>query len=165
MIPRMLVLFLVACGTSAAPEAPPPAPAPAAPAAQPPKPAAPPPAAEHHGDGHAHHDAPSAPAPATLSEAIGALERHREEMKALVEAGNLGEIHPHTEEMDKIVVMLPVQSKELAPADKNIVTLAATDLKKVLDALHHAADAGDAAKTRAELARLDEQIGKLSTYK
>jgi hypothetical protein len=103
--------------------------------------------------------------PTTLPEAIGALEKHRDEVKAAIEGGRLQEAHPLTEQMGKLAVLLPVRGKELAPADKNTVTLVATDLKKILDALHHAADEGDAAGARAELGRLDGQIAKLQAYK
>jgi hypothetical protein len=103
--------------------------------------------------------------PATLPEAIGALEKHRDEVKAAIDGARLQDVHPVTEQMGKLAVLLPVRGKELAPADKNTVTLVATDLKKILDALHHAADEGNAKGALAELERLNEQIAKLQAYR
>lgn len=168
-IPQLTALLLFACSTSQAPDAPTPAvPAPVAPLspAAPiptPAPTSEDPAATSHGE---HGEQVSAPVavPTTLSEAIGALEQLRDEIEILVERGQLSGIHPLTEQMGKLAVLLPVRAKELPAADKNTVILAATDLKKILDALHHAADEGSADETRAELVRLDEQIAKLAAY-
>ena len=164
MISRWTAMFLLACGTSS-PETEGPAPAalPPAPVAPVPAPVTPSPAAGEHG-GHGDHDAAPAAAPSTLPETVAALKSQRDQIKALVDTGKLSDIHPLTEQMGKLAVLLPVRARDLPTADKAAVTIVAADIKKILDALHHAADEGSADETRAELARLDEHLLKLPTH-
>jgi len=151
-------LFVLACGTTA----------PEGPAVAPPPVSTPDPNPAPVPDDHADHDAAAGAtmthAPDTLAATVAALDAHRDEIAALVEAGKLGEVHPHTEQMEGLAVQLPVRAKELSPEERNKVTVAATGLKKVLDAVHHAADEGNVEETKAELLHLDEQLHKLAPY-
>lgn len=161
---QWIALLLFACGTSP-PEAPNP-PSPALPAAEPHEHEHPDdaPAPEAHAEHEEHPAVAPTAIPGSLPEAIGALNAQRDRVETLIGAGKLSDIHPITEQMGKLVVLLPIRAKELPSADKTTVTVAATDLKKSLDALHHAADGGNAEETRAELTRLDEQLAKLKPY-
>ena len=165
-MPQWIALLLFACGTS--PPAAPNPPSPALPVAAPHEhdhpDVAPAPEAHAEHEGHEGHEDTPAALPGSLPEAIGSLNAQRDRVETLIEAGTLSDIHPVTEQMEGLVVLLPIRAKELPSADKTAVTVAATDLKKILDALHHAADGGDAEETRAELTRLDEQLAKLKPY-
>ena len=178
----MIGFFLVACGTAPvdAPTSNTPAPAsehrPEPVVAAAPAPAAPAPAdparGAHVEPGHEHaaphgDHAAEGPfvVPATLPEAVTLLEQQRDQVRGLLDAGKMGDVHPISEQMMKVVVVLPVRARELPAEGKSAVTLAATDLKQVLDALHHAADDGDAAAAKAQLAALDAALTKLAAYK
>lgn len=130
------------------------------------QPTPPPPPEEHHE--HHDHEATPAPAPAgdpALGEAVATLGTQRGQLSALLDAGKLSEVHPVCEEMTKTAVRAAASAGSLPAEDQNTITLAATDLKAVLDELHDAADAGKADEAKAALARVDADLAKLDRFK
>ena len=106
----------------------------------------------HHG---AHGGGAAVSQPATLPGAWSALIAARDAIASDVESGALGEIHAKAEPLPALVAALLDQSRELDPGRLARVEGAAKQVSRVADALHVAADGGDAARTRKELTRLD----------
>ncbi len=101
-----------------------------------------------------HQDQSSAKG-AGLAEAWAALVAARDAIARDVESGTLGEIHAKAEPLPKLAEALLAQSGDLEPGKRARVEGAAKQVARVADALHVAADRGDAAGTRKELSRLD----------
>lgn len=72
-----------------------------------------------------------------------------------VESGALGDVHEKAEPLPGLIVALLEKSGDLDANKRTRVEGAAKQVARVADALHVAADGGDAARTRKELARLD----------
>ncbi len=108
---------------------------------------------EHLG-AHGDHGA-STPQPASLAGAWTALMAARAAIADDVESGALGEIHAKAEPLPKLVAVLLEQSSDLDPGKRARVEGEAKQVTRVADALHGAADRGDADRTRKELNRLD----------
>ena len=67
-------------------------------------------------------------------------------------------VHEKAESLPKLVAALLEQSSDLAASKRARVEGAVKQVARVADALHAAADRGDAARTRKELARLDVML-------
>lgn len=91
----------------------------------------------------------------TAAAAWEALVAARDAIAADVESGALGEIHAKAEPLPALVTTLVERSSDLEPGKRARVEGAAKQVSRVADALHVAADNGDAARTRKELGRLD----------
>ena len=106
--------------------------------------------AGHHGG----HDA-SAMKTASLAGAWTDLKAARDAIAGDVESGALDDVHAKAEPLPKLVTALLEQSGDLDAGKRARVEGAAKQVTRVADALHAAADGGDAARTRKELSRLD----------
>ncbi len=111
------------------------------------------PEGEHQG-GHEGHGG-ATPKPASLAGAWAALMATRDAIAGDVESGALGDIHAKAEPLPELVAALLEQSGDLDAGKRTRVEGAAKQVTRVADALHVAADRGDAARTRKELSRLD----------
>ena len=103
----------------------------------------------HEGDGGAM------PASVSLAGAWTALMAARDAIAGDVESGALGDVHAKAEPLPKLVAVLLEQSSDLDPGKRARVEGAAKQVTRIADALHVAADRGDADRTRKELTRLD----------
>ncbi len=108
---------------------------------------------EPHGVSEGH--GASAKHSATLASAWSALMAARDAIASDVVSGALGDIHEKSEPLPQLVAALVKQSGDLDSGKLARVQGAATQITRVADALHEAADVGDAARTRKELSRLD----------
>ncbi len=97
----------------------------------------------------------AAQAPIRLAGAWTALKAARDSIAGDVESGALGDVHAKAELLPKLVAALLEQSEDLDAGKRTRVEGAAKQVTRVADALHVAADRGDAARTRKELSRLD----------
>ncbi len=97
----------------------------------------------------------STPQPASLAGAWTALMAARDAIAGDVESGALGGVHEKAEPLPGLVAALLEQSGDLDASKRTRVEGAAKQVTRVADALHVAADGGDAARTRKELSRLD----------
>ena len=91
----------------------------------------------------------------SAADAWAALMAARDAIAADVESSALGEIHAKAEPLPALVEALVEQSGDLEAGKRARVEGAAKQVTRVADALHVAADNGDAARTRKELGRLD----------
>ena len=112
-----------------------------------------------------HHGAPGehGSAPASLSGAWTALTAARDAIAADVESGALGDIHAKAEPLPELVAELLERSDDLDAGKRTRVEGAAKQVTRVADALHVAADRGDADRTRKELNRLDGLLELIRT--
>lgn len=104
-----------------------------------------------HGGGHGGAEAQSS----DLAGAWMALESARDGIAADVESGSLADIHAKSEPLPGLVEALLEHSGGLDAGKRSRVEGAAKQVARVADALHVAADRGDAERTRKELSRLD----------
>ena len=110
----------------------------------------------HHEDSGDHGDhAGAIPEPVTLVGAWSALTAQRDAIAADVESGALADVHAKAEALPARVAALLEQSADLDAEKRRRVEGAAKQVTRVADALHVAADRGDATRTRKELSRLD----------
>ncbi len=94
-------------------------------------------------------------APASLAGAWTALMAARDAIAEDVESGALGNVHAKAGPLAKLVAALLEHSEDLDAGKRMRVEGAAKQVTRVADALHVAADRGDAARTRKELSGLD----------
>jgi len=113
---------------------------------------------DHDHDERSHSHESSAGAPSDLAGAWSALQSARDAIAADVESGALGEVHSKAEPLPERVADLIAQSGDLDAAKRARVEGAAKQVARVADALHDAADAGNAEQTRKELTRLDRLL-------
>ena len=109
---------------------------------------------EGHPGAHGDHEG-STPKPQSLAGAWGALMAARDAIAGDVESGSLGDVHAKAEPLPGLVAAVLEQSVDLDADKRARVEGAAKQVARVADALHVAADASDAARTRAQLERLD----------
>ncbi len=107
----------------------------------------------HHGAYEGHGGAP--PQPASLAGAWTALMATRDAIAGDVESGALDDVHAKAEPLPELIAALLEQSGDLDAGKRARVEGAAKQVTRVADALHAAADRGDAARTQKELSRLD----------
>ncbi len=115
-----------------------------------------------HSGAHGGHGA-STSQPASLAGAWTALMAARDAIASDVESSELGDIHAKAEPLPKLVAALLEQSGELDAGKRTRVEGAAKQVTRVADALHVAADRGDADRTRKELSRLDGLLELIRT--
>ena len=111
-----------------------------------------------HGASHGGGHEGSASQPTNLSGAWTALTAARDGISADVESGALKDVHAKTEPLSELVAALLAQSGDLEAGKRKRVEGAAKQVTRVADALHVAADKGDAERTRKELSRLDSLL-------
>ncbi|MFQ5699763.1 MAG: cupredoxin domain-containing protein [Myxococcota bacterium] len=109
--------------------------------------------AGHAGEHDGHASAPSQPA--SLAGAWSALMAARDGIATDLESGALGQVHAKAEPLPELVATLVGKSGDLEAGRRARVEGAARQVKRIADALHNAADGGDAARTRKALSRLD----------
>ena len=97
----------------------------------------------------------STPQATSLAGAWAALVAARDGIAGDVESGALDGVHVKVEPLPKLVDALLEQSADLDAGRRIRVEGAAKQVTRVVDALHAAADRGDADRTRVELGRLD----------
>ncbi len=90
-----------------------------------------------------------------LADAWSALMATRDAIAADVDAGRLDAVHERAERLAPLASSLLDASASLEPAKRARVEGTVRQVSKVAGALHVAADAGDATKTKRELERLD----------
>jgi uncharacterized cupredoxin-like copper-binding protein len=90
--------------------------------------------------------------------AWAALKEARDAIAVDLEAGRLAQIHPNAARLAPLAKAFLEASPELSAAERARVESAVGQIPKVADALHEAADCGDAAGTRRELGRLDSLL-------
>lgn len=105
-----------------------------------------------HEQGASGHEGHTANSPGA---AWAELRGVRDAIAADVEAGQLGEVHAKSERLEPLAKALLDASKDLAADKRARVESAVKQMPKVADALHEAADSGNADATRRELKRLD----------
>ncbi len=110
-----------------------------------------------HSGAHGGHGV-STPQPASLAGAWMALMAARDAIAGDVESGALGDVHEKAEPLPGLVAALLEQSGDLDAGKRVRVEGAAKQVTRVADALHDAADGGDATRTRKELTRLDRLL-------
>lgn len=103
----------------------------------------------------AGHGAASEAQSAQLADAWKALMAARDAIAGKIESGALDDVHAKAEPLPKLVEALLEQSGDLDAAKRTRVDGAARQVTRVADALHEAADGGDAGRTRKQLSRLD----------
>ncbi len=106
-------------------------------------------------EGHSGGHGGATLAPASLAGAWTALMAARDAIAEDVESGALGNVHAKAGPLAKLVAALLEHSEDLDAGKRTRVEGAAKQVTRVADALHVAADRGDAARTRKELSRLD----------
>ncbi|MEE8581731.1 MAG: cupredoxin domain-containing protein [Myxococcota bacterium] len=107
-----------------------------------------------HPEAHEAHGA-STSQPASLAGAWTALMAARDAIAGDLESGALGDVHVKAKLLPGLVAAWLEQSGDLDAGKRARVEGAAKQLTRITDALHVAADGGDAARTRKELSRLD----------
>ncbi len=92
---------------------------------------------------------------ADIAETWTALDQTRDAIHADVDAGKLGEVHEKAGRLPLLMASLLEHSTALGPRKRARVQSAASQVSKVAEQLHEAADSGDETRTRRELKRLD----------
>ncbi len=111
-------------------------------------------AAEHEKTTH------SVKVPETAEGILAEIHKHHGEVTSAIAAKNLKTVHDHSDAMTALANALPAK----IVADKRArVEGTAKNIAKVADALHDAADAGDQAKTEAQLKKLDAVLAQLDS--
>ena len=112
-------------------------------------------------DGHVSPDTAN-PAPG-VGGAWAALKGARDEIAKRLDSGRLEEIHAVSEQLAPLANTLLERSSDLAPDNRARVEGAVKQMPKLADALHDAADAGNADETRRQLKRLDGLLDLVQT--
>ena len=112
-----------------------------------------------HGAGHGHGGhGPAVAEPKSLAAAWVALREARDAIARDIETGALANIHTVAEALPGHVAALREHASELDAPGRARVEGAAVQIARIADALHGAADRGDAARSRTQLARLDRLL-------
>ena len=98
--------------------------------------------------------------PDTTEGIVAEIHKHHGEVTETIKAKNLKTVHDHAEAITALVNALPAK---VAADKKARVEGTAKNIAKVADALHDAADAGDQAKTEAQLKKLDAVLAQLDS--
>lgn len=103
-------------------------------------------------EGHDHGAKPKVTVPDTADAILLEMNKHHALITAAVTGKNLKGVHDPIEALAALAKALPDKSA----ADQKVrVQGSVNNLAKAADSLHHAADAGDQAKSEAELKKLD----------
>jgi uncharacterized cupredoxin-like copper-binding protein len=113
---------------------------------------------QEHGSSQGGGHEGAAAQPTDLAGAWTAIKSARDGIAADVERGALKDVHAKAEPLPKLVETLLEQSGDLEAGKRARVEGAAKQVARVADALHVAADKGDAQRTRKELSRLDSPL-------
>ena len=105
--------------------------------------------------GHRGGHEKAIPKAENLADAWSALMAVRDAVAHAIERGDLNDIHAKVGPIPKLMDDVLSKSGDLDPARRARVEGAAKQMARLADALHDAADGGDAARTRKELSRLD----------
>lgn len=108
-----------------------------------------------HADAEHGHGMGESQAQPGLADAWSALTAARDAIAAEVEAGRLDAVHERAERLAPLASSLLDASASLEPTKLARVEGTVRQVSKVAGALHMAADAGNATKTKRELERLD----------
>lgn len=166
-----LVLILSACSTPDAPQptaAPAPVPAAApAPSANPPAPMPPDMPGMAMGGGVAQEkeegDAlPPTAIPDTSVAIVAELKKDRDAIQALIGAGKLKDVHPVAKQVMDLANALPAKAAALPGAERGTLALKCMDIKEKADAMHDAADEGNAPDTKAAFDAVSADIDAVS---
>ena len=103
------------------------------------------------GHGHSHGNVDIV-VPETAEGVLQDIQKHHAAITAAVSGKNLKAVHDHAEAMTALAKALPGKVAE----EKRAVVARTTDnMIKLLDTLHHAADAGNQPRSGIELKKLD----------
>ncbi len=108
-----------------------------------------------HAPGKGHTTAPE-----TADGILQEIHKHHEQITATVTSKDLKPVHEHAEAIAELSKALPAK---VAADKKARVEGAANNIAKLSGTLHDASDAGDQAKTEAELKKLDGVLKALDT--
>jgi hypothetical protein len=90
----------------------------------------------------------------TVAGIMATVKKSIDDSKTVIAANDLKSVHPHTGKgMDALKTLLSVAAP--APEKKERLEIAIKQMNSRLDALHDAADGGDAAKTQNELKKTE----------
>ena len=109
-------------------------------------------ASAHQGHGHGAVDVPI---PATAEAVLAEIQKHHTTMTAAVTGKNLKAVHDHAETMTALARALP---EKVSAEKKERVQGSTNNMIKLLDTLHHAADAGNQPRAGIELKKLDAVV-------
>ena len=98
--------------------------------------------------------------PDTAQGIVAEIHKHHGEVTQTIKAKSLKTVHDHAEAITALVNALPAK---VAADKKARVEGTAKNIAKLADALHDAADAGDQAKTEAQLKTLDAVLAQLDS--
>ena len=101
----------------------------------------------------------AAPAPDSYAGIIAEMRVRQANIAALMAAGKLAEVHPQAKVLMDLAVAAPGKADA---AGKATVALKSLDLKEKADAMHDAADEGDAAGTKAAFDAVTADIDALA---
>ncbi len=102
-------------------------------------------------EGHSH-GASNVAIPETADGILAELQKHHAAMTAAVTGKNLKAVHDLSETMTALARALPDKA---ATDKKETVQRSTNNLTKLLDTLHHAADAGDQPRSGIELKKVE----------
>lgn len=123
--------------------------------------------ASAHGGGQEHapvaSDATPTPIPATWAEVVDALRTRQTDASRAVSEGRLSDIHALAREISDLAVAAPVRAAGVPGVDRATVAIQALEIKQAAEALHHAADEGDAAGAVVALDRMTKPLIVLSS--
>jgi hypothetical protein len=106
----------------------------------------------HAHEGHDHGAKPKVTVPDTAEDILLEMNKHHALISNAVTGKNLKGVHDPIEALTALAKALP----DKTAADQKVrVQGSVNNLTKAADSLHHAADAGDQAKSEAELKKLD----------
>ena len=118
-------------------------------------------AAEHEKDKKGEHKGGHATkVPETAEGIVAEIHKHHGEVTQTIKAKNLKTVHDHAEAITALVKALPAK---VATDKKARVEGTSKNISKLADAMHDAADAGDQAKTEAQLKKLDAVLAQLNS--
>ena len=102
-------------------------------------------------EGHGHGSA-NIVVPETADGVLQEIQKHHAAITAAVSGKNLKAVHDHAEAMTALAKALP---DKMPDAKKPEIQGPVNNMTKLLDTLHHAADAGDQPRSGIELKKLD----------
>lgn len=106
--------------------------------------------------------APAAPVSPEYLASVASMKEKRAAIKALLDAGKLGEVHAVAEGLIDLANALPGQAAGLSAEARGTVALKSLDIKEQADTLHDKADGGDAAGASAAFAAVSADVDALA---
>ena len=108
-------------------------------------------------EGHSHGSV-NVVVPETADGVLQEMQKHHAAITAAVSGKNLKAVHDHAEAMTALAKALP---DKVAEDKRAALQGPTTNVIKLLDTLHHAADAGDRPRAGIELKKLDGAVTTL----